>query len=1024
VADLIGFTFTGGCLTDSSLENSGDSYPDGELTDMVNEDGEIAAPLKQVLKLRKMDRIMLSRERKEKAAIFWLLNELHTGQRKLAKTGARATYHIVKTLLPETPAATADKGWVEMNLYTREMTIASALASMVDVESALAAHDRLDAACRMTGLLGIEIARKMMSKMVGIAESGLTRTMARNCGSMVMAGMANTYCTPGSVSVVFRIGDSKFYLAHKHIIYMDVHQMYVLGRSDYLRAQTMLRSLSSGMYATMAQTACAPGPNRTRVSAVGREYLRYFRMILDMIEDLPDQREVYACKMMKRAYGAWLGTLAGPLCRDETAELIAEAKDTHPLMSKYVAPYMEGLNSWDLGTAFNLGKIYKLCPSPDCSPASTLLERSQVFANANKMDPDWVEAFAEEHLNQLLRAYIRTAGVRLNLRDENKRPAWWGHYRLGDYDRVPSGEIHEYLAWEGSATMPTRTPINPACWKDSGLGWDDYETATDAMRNRRHGNMLMRMIFDPTCPMPGVRYVLAQHFHKIEQKPEGHKDPLRAIFSSNLWDRLIQSWMEEAVTQVTRNHPAFMIGANIATREARVSTLLTRNHNPRELTLYYSFDIKGWSPLMPAIVQRLSHANWAKLYDEPMFRMAHQINEDSTVYMNKNGYTGWIVNPGSNFEGYNAKEMTFILITLMAMSVKEWRRVVVAGGLLTVLEAEELSVTLMAYIDDGLAKSTVRRAIGTELMNIWKECTLRVFLSCGFQLEVKKCYPSDRFAIFLNEVYYMGRQIAHGTRAAMTMCSENVAEKIGLVEKVTAITTGARGAVVAGLDALPAHFLMCYHVWPMIKRAVVTPSPVISAIWSYAPMAWGGLGMPSMLQLSTTGGGSATEEGAHILQRMATVNQCALRYFRNVVSQGYEVRTARSIITAPLGGSVRRGVLSVDLFSGAIRKVMRTMKDKGELSPLASEIISLSDEGSFDMIAEALLGDTTVIQEEVLRDLYKSLPHAIFSSFASRIEKGSTLRKLIGNKEFDRIVSQEEANVRESYIHALRRATT
>jgi len=727
------------------------------------------------------------------------------------------------------------------------------------------------------------------------------------------------------------------------------------------------------------------------------------------------QDEVLVCKALKRAYGAYLGELAGPLCEGETEELWKEAEGTIPSAAYEVRRYVANFRAWDPQTAFNLGKVYKLCPSPDSSPASTILERYSTLTTGNKMSANMEDRFRIAHRDQMLRAYIASPGVRLELRDPMNSPSWFGFYRMKDLTRVPSEEIHDYLAWEGTAVMPTRSPLNPACWKDSGLGWDSLEIAMDPERDSRHGNMISRMVYDNNCPMPGVRYTQSVHYHKIEQKPEGHKVPLRAIYSSNLMDRLIQSWMEAAVYQVSRNHPAFMIGANVASRDARVSTILHRNLNHGVVDVYYSFDIKGWSPLMPAVVQRISHENWGALYNEEMFYGAKRINEMSTVYMNKRGYTGWFINPGANFEGYNAKEMTFELITLMAMAVGVWRTRAVEQRLLTDDESMELSAVLMAYIDDGLAKATLPRAKARVLFELWKKTTIEVFDSCGFTLEVNKCYPSDRFSIFLNEVYYMGRHITHGTRAAMTMCSENIDEKITLLEKITAVATGARGAVVSGLDSPAAHVLMMYHAWPHLRSYLGRPDPKQAAVWSFAPVSWGGLGMPSMLQLATTGGGASTEESAYTLQCYARHSDAAKNFLRSCVSEGYRARTMRGVITAPLGGSVKRGVLRADWVSSAVRESLNGMRDSGELSTLARDILSMSDESNFSDVADGLLAHTKVIQEQVLNDLYRSLPHQIFAAFCSRIEKGSTLKGIIGYSRLMDIRKRERISVEDSY---------
>jgi hypothetical protein len=802
---------------------------------------------------------------------------------------------------------------------------------------------------------------------------------------------------------------------------------YILSRSDIKRLYQMIRSITSAIYATVAQAAFAPHPNRKRTHEVAQDYIEALSDMVTCTSNYPPQEEVFLCKSMKRALAVYYAELAGPLCATEAVELRKEMEETPYFQANYISRFLTTLRKWDLPTALNFGKIYKVLAAPDACIGRTMMDRHKTVCNSNAMDPAYEEIFREEHRTQMLRSLIRVPTVDLRLRNPERIPTWMAHFKKGEYDRVPSAEIHAYLEWEGSMPMPMRSKINPKCWKDSGLGWDSLGIAFDPKRPRNHNNMMLRMLFDDECPMPGVRHVTEHHVHLIDQKPEAHKSQgesvdsgaARGIYSANLADRLNQSWMEVAVQSVTRYHPSFMIGANIAQRESRSLSILSKNFDMETIDIYYSFDIKGWSPLMPAKVQHISHANWAELFDEELFRQAHAITDYSTVYANKQGYKGWYINPGTNFEGYDAREMTFILITLMSLSVKEWRRQ--ALTVVPARDAAKLTAVLLGYIDDGLAKATVPRVLAERLFGLWKVITKSVFARAGFTLEVSKCYPSDRFAIFLNEVYYMGRHIPHGTRAAMTMSSENITERLTFLDKVTAVTTGARGAVVAGLDAPAAAALMYYHLWDFIKTYVPQADAYTSSIWTHTPRAWGGIGVQSILGLATSGGGAATEESAYIIREAAKEKRAYMNLYRNVVKTGYRKRSAAGILTSPLGGSTTSGVIPADPISGIVREAMEEKAEKGELSSLATSFLLLGDDANFRAQAEDVIGSTKVIQEQVLNDVYSALPQSVFSSFCKRIEKSSTLRRLVGPNKISDVKRTDRNSVQESYITLERR---
>ena len=68
------------------------------------------------------------------------------------------------------------------------------------------------------------------------------------------------------------------------------------------------------------------------------------------------------------------------------------------------------------------------------------------------------------------------------------------------------------------------------------------------------------------------------------------------------------------------------------------------------------------------------------------------------------GYCWWFKNTHANLEGFDGKEMTMVLIALLSLSVKRWRKAVVGAGYLTEREVSMTSALLFAYIDDGLSR--------------------------------------------------------------------------------------------------------------------------------------------------------------------------------------------------------------------------------------------------------------------------------------------------------------------------------
>lgn len=1019
------WNFRGGTLGSYTMkyhsDSSGTKYPDGLSSDIAEagEGGSEWAALHGVLRRRFADGRKRTRSLADWTTSYYAMRSIHQFHDCVGPswTGISAVYRTVDYVWQ---AGTHDRGrkaWDALVSYTIESTIASAGASHQHVPTAVALVKGACAAAARTSIPRLSAHLAEFDVVLRHTGSAHARTQARKIGKRLMSGDEDpTALEPRDYLLLkTHVAGRAVWAGHGWCAVVTGNVLCVLSRSDIVRVHQMLTAICSGWFAAIAQVSIAPGEERAKRDLVAQSYERQVARVLDLARQSELGREVLVCKSLKRAFSAVLGELSGPLCADETVKLWAEAASTVPKWSDVIHAWGAEALQWRATTCFNVGKVYKICPAPDACPALTLIERHEMVSNHNHMEVEFRDEFRSVLRAEILKAYIKKPGVRLALRDGVPAPDWWANYRKGDYDAVRSREIHTHLAWEGTATMPPRRREDPSLWKDSGLGWDSYDVAVDPERPKTSGNMLTRMVYDPSCAMPGIEHYGHPHEHKIDTKPEGHKDPARGIYSGNLRDRLNQSWMEAAVDEVARFHSAYMIGADAEAREARVRALTDRPADHRHVALYYSFDISGWSPRMPPEAQRISHEIWADLYSSALFRSAHNINEGARVYMNKAGYTGWYINPGANFEGYNGKEMTVILIALMSLTVTHWRARVVAAGLCDARQAARYAAMLLAYIDDGLAKLVVPREIAGDMFSLFKDTSVTVFAACGYNIEPSKCYPSDRFAVFLNEPYLAGRHVVHGTRAAMTICAENVEPHTSIIERTTAVSTGCRGAVTAGLDALAGTVIQAYHVYKHLKEWVSWPSPVVAAVWSFMPRAWGGLGLPTMLQLCTSGGGAASEEGAYTMQRWATISPAVRKAFLSASRGAMQTRTSTGVLLSPLGGRLLDGPMVETRVPEAVRRALVSVS--AELSPLAREFIAFSSPESLADFAEATIPQVSThgLQEQVIMDLASTHPHALFSAFAQRIEKSSTLISLVGFKKMADIMRANRRDAAASY---------
>lgn len=1029
--------FKGGSLQEVSESTrlkprtSEDEFPHGLSTEISWPDSRSARALKLLLQRRSYFRKKRAREAMVGTWLMLTASYGYPGEEIVIYSGMRAVYWAFGHLWDQAAHVRPHSVdlWCLLEKFSAEVAMGASVVSRMDpptISMRTTAYWKCLSQTRVAGLLKALLDLKEMMKTLG---SKRVKLQARRMGMDAaeewqhlvfldeIKDLPPVDLEDEVLCVTLPLGGLVARVSQEVVLLNTGSVRYALSKSDLERLHQVTMAAASCLVGVCAQAVVGT----ERQTGLARKALEVTEANIQRIVKssrlvaLGD--EVLVCKGYRRAYTAYLAVMAGELCQQEALELAEEARATAAPGVLDIDGFLDDLSSLDAASALNAGKVFKICPAPDVSPGAAMMDRIKQIGNCNVFQPEMEEAFTTELRDQVLRAYIRKgkSKKRLELRDPKMHPAWWHDYLKRDMDKVPTSEIHQYLAWEGTAKMPDVSPYDASNWKDSGLGADSLAEGSVTTKLGPKRNMITRLLFDDDCPMPGKEKVAENHIIKFFVKAEGHKDPARGIFSANLVDRQAQSWMEVAVEKIASKHPSFMIGTTSDVREMKVRQLTARPTEHGWVALYYSFDISGWSAKMPAEPQRISHKIWATLYGGHLFNRATCINEGATIYMNLEGYYGWYENTAANLEGFNGKEMTMVLVALLSLSVKVWRAKVVEVGILTAAEASKTSALLFAYIDDGLSRIDLPVGKAVEAFNCYKGCVIETFHRCGFSVETSKCFPSDRFAIFLNEVYLAGRHVVHGVRAAMNISAEPTERHTSLVERVTSVATGCRGAVMAGLSSLSAVYLMAYHTLLHIIEWTAERDPTTLAIWCYSPRTWGGLGMPNMMQMSVSGSGAAFGEGIATMQKYALVNRTACRYYLNMCRTALEDRTATSVLTAPLSGRVANGYMVDSRLASLVREALRERMGRGEISKYAERLLKYGDVVGFQMYAEAIvhIGELEVVQEQMLNNVMEAHPHSIFSAFAARVEKSMTVSQILGHGVFRKLLddNRQEAVV-------------
>ncbi|KAK7359840.1 hypothetical protein VNO77_01805 [Canavalia gladiata] len=202
--------------------------------------------------------------------------------------------------------------------------------------------------------------------------------------------------------------------------------------------------------------------------------------------------EVLVCKGYKGAYTAHLAWLPGALCAEELQDLVAEVVETAGEDMLDMDGFLVDLTGLDAASSLNTAKVFKICPAPNVSLGTAMMDLIGQIGTGNVMNPEIVTEFEAGLRTQILRAYVGVKSYkgkctlsfyrvktyiqyytgRLSLRNPSIMPNWYNNYLRSDMVEVPSAQIHCFLAWEGMGKMPEVSSYDPGCWKDSGLGAD------------------------------------------------------------------------------------------------------------------------------------------------------------------------------------------------------------------------------------------------------------------------------------------------------------------------------------------------------------------------------------------------------------------------------------------------------------------------------------------------------------------------------------------------------------------------
>jgi len=479
------------------------------------------------------------------------------------------------------------------------------------------------------------------------------------------------------------------------------------------------------------------------------------------------------------------------------------------------------------------------------------------------------------------------------------------------------------------------------------------------------------------------------HYISVGYKNEAAKADGRLYFIFTLVDKILLAEEEENISQFLKDVPGNAVG--IDEHELKLKMTRMWEQIPQMCRVFLSDDISKWSPHMPKRVQRDSDAFWAEVFDQEHLAHMHKIQEHDLVCLNVLHWRASYKSDGANKEGTTGKRISYLMTNLKAYCVNIAKSLGVMQG----------SADLLTFLDDGLTAVDVPLTNPIDNSRGFMATMRDVQFACGYELKIYKSYPSDRFMIFLNIMYYKGAKLYDPVKAFIKRGIQKVGVVLSLPERIREVGAWASGAVKSGSELYFTY--ICYIetavgvVWSWVKNKLA--DSWASAVQFVAPVSHQGFGLSNLAGICSNLCRTASVDslcGIWVACRSLTV----LRpYYMKLINLPVREKAGESFIRAPAT------VLCVGhhLQETRVARRLETFLLSSNAGVYMKPVISFYSDDGLTAIGEAVIRDASRISELTVDRLYKALPENYVARLLSKFKKCKSVAALIGDKALNKI---------------------
>lgn len=682
------------------------------------------------------------------------------------------------------------------------------------------------------------------------------------------------------------------------------------------------------------------------------------------------------------------------------------------------------LRGIEMDVAIDLLGIYKASIYPEVDPFAVVTDQYKL--HMERFNTDWEDGSDEQLRFNQTRAYMWYLGTRVlrgilkywpgKIREGAEEKPWHSNYRShgipGDLWRdacdvdltgcFPQSDLTEeqYMRQADSACAPPHTHQYRDFW---------------AMRKapRRHKRKILYAIQEPELPdlcqslqhlNDLGRTIPDGYTGKVEHdlgfsvdivtgsRCERHKEAPRPFYAASSPWGCILSYFDGITRDFLTHVPQCMLGKSSRQKFIDIST--ASDTEPGSVRYFYVSDDKAkYSPHMDPNSQQLPAEFFAEIFGIPAFRAYGPIMYHCELYYRVCGHLVHYNSNGTDREGMRGASNTWLEIVAQGLATRLSREKGLTQG----------KSLFLSFIDDALRRFSIPtkgktdegvRAAAREVL----EEVIFGLKVLGRELSWDKTFVSSNMYVILNEIIYDGSHFSSGLKSYVTAGDIEMKEVMTAADYEQLYFGKMKGALGVGTPIDLAHITYVYEtiMWHYKMGLRLQDNKRINAIdyrmFCITPIALGGAGIRSMMQMGCTENANATKEGignlARLCQNFSILKDC----FYTLLQQPMETVKPVDFMREPEQIHIAGPRIKTQRVAAVVRsRLLQTACNSMSRAYMEQDAEGMAMLNAMGMTLMAS-GDVSAAE---VRLLYSMSPVAFIDEFIQKLASSSTISQLL-----------------------------